>query len=252
MTNQMLNEMLIKNVCKGWTPDCFINWKSVSREQLAGFCETVQNAINYTINDVLGNNCFNCNVDSKKIILLDGESFGKFGVLLWDVKDEEAIKAIIASDFSKKKINEYYDKVDNDPKVTGCDKEACAEYHSQVQGLAYEGYQVINTDTANGKLGLHLLCHEILHTLASTDEVNTLRCGKEFGDEATNEFIARLVSWQNHLGYATTSEMLQITKKDASLHNQNGCYGTLLEKEQFSSKSPDDIVAIIKRYLSIP
>ena len=247
----MLNEELIQNVCNGWTSDCFINWKGVSREQLARFCEIVQNAINKTINDVLGNNCFECKVDPEKLILLDGESFGKFGVVLWDAKDTDAINEIIASDFSVDKINECYDKVGNVPEVADYDKKACAGYYSQVQGLAYGGYQVINTDTANGKLGLHLLCHEILHTLASADEVKVLRNGKEVGDEATNEFIARLVSYQNNLGCTTTSEMLQATEKD-SLHNQKGCYGKLLENEQFASKSPDEIVVIIKRYLSIP
>ena len=57
---------------------------------------------------------------------------------------------------------------------------------------------LINKTTVPPQLGLHLVCHEIMHSLASPDAVGELRKDgtdeKTYGDEAINEYFARLAT----------------------------------------------------------
>ena len=57
---------------------------------------------------------------------------------------------------------------------------------------------LINKDSVPTQLGLHLVCHEIIHSLASPDAVGELRKDgtdeKTYGDEAINEYFARLAT----------------------------------------------------------
>lgn len=57
---------------------------------------------------------------------------------------------------------------------------------------------LINRGSVPPQLGLHLVCHEIMHSLASIDAVNKLRGegndGQIYGDEAINEYFARLAT----------------------------------------------------------
>ena len=246
----MLDNSMISQLCQGWKDDNYINWQNVTKDQLNSWCIRIENAINRTINEVLEINSYKCKVDHNKIVLMDGETFGKFAVILWDAPNDLALTDIVKSNFDASKINIYYEGIDKPADTQDYDKEGCRKDYSSIQGLSYKEYQIINKMSADGRLGLHLLCHEIFHTLASPCYVEELRTKNSMGDEATNEFIARLVSKENNLGCTTTDEMSEIPDTQAQ-HNKYGCYGKALHEEKFCSKEPDDIKKIIKNYLSI-
>lgn len=246
----MLNQYQISQICQGWKTDRPVEWQNVSKKQLMEWCESIKVSIDKTIREVLEKHDYVCKVDPNKIVLMDGDTFGKFAVILWDAKNEKALTDIVRSNFDALIIDKYYVCVDKLEDIPDYDKEGCRGYYSSIQGLSYKEYQIINKMSADGGLGLHLLCHEIFHTLASPACVKKLRNGNNMGDEATNEFIARLVSKDNQLGGTTTDEMLKNSNND-SVHNKYGCYGKLLEQEGFFKKTPDETKRIIEDYLAI-
>lgn len=63
-----------------------------------------------------------------------------------------------------------------------------------IQGQAINGIPCINTDKAEQSVGLHLLTHEIMHTIADPKVADALRALQSMGDEGPNEFFARLAS----------------------------------------------------------
>ena len=55
---------------------------------------------------------------------------------------------------------------------------------------------IINKDTVIKTLGLHLICHEIMHLLANKKTVGCMRGGAmNMNDEAVNEYFARLATY---------------------------------------------------------
>lgn len=101
---------------------------------------------------------------------------------------------------------------------------------------------IINSCIIPEKLGLHLVCHEIMHSLASPNSVAKLRENKEFGDEAINEFFARLASMIfnsidntfESLTGATYWEDDKLFKSEISQHNEElGLYGKLLQTDSY-------------------
>ena len=98
-------------------------------------------------------------------------------------------------------------------------------------------YAIINT-SANVKMGLHLICHEIMHLLASSDAVSKLRTNALNGDEAVNEFFARLGTLYLKNDSAVSDEIKQISGvtywenemfEKTNVHSvELGLYGKLL------------------------
>lgn len=115
------------------------------------------------------------------------------------------------------------------------------EVGGQVYGFAANisgsKYAIINT-SANVKMGLHLICHEIMHLLASSDAVSNLRKDALNDDEAINEFFARLGTLYLKNDSAVSDEIKQISGvtywKSEMFENTNvhsaelGLYGKLL------------------------
>ena len=243
----MLDQNSISSIAKGWKSPIRINWKVVQQEELVEFSKKVENAILYVLKEVLGISNFQHRVDVTKIVLLDKETFGQLGVVLWDQKEKDVIADIVKQHFSPTTIAEKYNKYK--PKgVTDYCKTSCKEFYSTDLGTACEGFQIINKDMAMPELGLHLLCHEILHTLANPQTVLSLRKVKANGDEATNEFIARIVSFYAELGGTTTEDMGRSSSTD-ELNNNHGVYGGLLDQEGFAIKTPEEITKIVNDYL---
>jgi len=84
--------------------------------------------------------------------------------------------------------------------------QAIIEDFSNVQGKAFGETVVINQGSAEASVGLHLLTHELMHTLADPETVNTLRGSATMGDEGPNEFFARLASIHAGLDQSTSTE----------------------------------------------
>lgn len=103
---------------------------------------------------------------------------------------------------------------------------------------------LINSDTLCPQLGLHLICHEVMHSLASQIAVQALRKNK-FGDEAINEFFARLATLifnsidnENYKisGYTLWDDanLFPATPQDGSKHSASlGLYGELLATDRY-------------------
>lgn len=79
---------------------------------------------------------------------------------------------------------------------------------STIQGKAFGDTVVINRDSAESSVGLHLLTHEMMHTLADKNTVASLTdSGKILlADEGPNEFFARLGSLFVGLDQTTSTE----------------------------------------------
>lgn len=239
----MLDKDFITAVAKGWSCKTSIDWKIVSTAELSKYCKQVEDAISQTMKDILKISDFECKVEPKRIVLLEKEAFGQLGVLVWNQNKCDVIRELIVNEFSNDIIKEKYDAFEAD-----YSKEQCRNYYGNIQGAACFGYQIINKDTALKELGLHLLCHEVLHTLANPQAVLKLRKGSPTGDEATNEFIARIISRHECLGGTTTEEMKNNSDTD-DYHNNHGVYRKLIDKEGFAQKTPEEIIQIVRDYL---
>lgn len=82
---------------------------------------------------------------------------------------------------------------------------------SSVQGKAFGETVAINQGSAEASVGLHLLTHELMHTLADPTTVATLRQTAHMGDEGPNEFFARLASSTMNLDQSTSTEQTPYT-----------------------------------------
>lgn len=84
--------------------------------------------------------------------------------------------------------------------------ETMDEMFSSVQGKAFGNTVVLNQGSAEASVGMHLLTHELMHTLADPSTVDTLRQTAHMGDEGPNEFFARLASMNAGLDRSTSTE----------------------------------------------
>ena len=245
----MLDSEKIAKICDGWDDGRPVDWRLVGRNELTEYCATIKTAIEKTVNNLFGINNYSCLINAEKIILLNKETFGRLGVLLWDKNCKDDLTKIEENKFNRELIDTMFNGFDGIPGNVDYNKCECFCLYSNVMATSYDGYIIINIDKTESKLGLHLLCHEIFHSLASPAVVENLRKeGGNMGDEATNEFIARLVSLENDLGCTTTVDMKLPSDE---VHDETGCYGKLLKKENFRNKKPEIIKQEISAYLSI-
>lgn len=93
--------------------------------------------------------------------------------------------------------------------------ETMDEMFSSVQGKAFGNTVVLNQGSAEATVGLHLLTHELMHTLADPDTVTQLRDSAHMGDEGPNEFFARLASITMGLDRLTSTEQTPYTLNGA-------------------------------------
>ena len=94
---------------------------------------------------------------------------------------------------------------------------------------------LLNIGAISPKLGLHLVCHELMHALASPQTVAMLR-DKTYGDEAINEFFARLATLIFNSMENENSEISGYTLWEDSFeypHSKElGLYGTLMANDE--------------------
>ena len=94
---------------------------------------------------------------------------------------------------------------------------------------------LLNSEAISSKLGLHLVCHEIMHTLASPLTVQNLR-NQSYGDEAINEFFARLATLIFNFSKDGNSEISGYTLWNGDFsypHSKElGLYGNLMAKDE--------------------
>jgi hypothetical protein len=94
------------------------------------------------------------------------------------------------------------------------------EMFSSVQGKAFGHTVVLNKGSAEPSVGLHLLTHELMHTLADPTTVRALLDSDSpthihMGDEGPNEFFARLASINAGLDRSTSTEKTPYKLNDA-------------------------------------
>lgn len=94
---------------------------------------------------------------------------------------------------------------------------------------------LLNSEAISSELGLHLVCHEIMHTLASPLTVKSLRI-QCYGDEAINEFFARLATLIFNSIKEENSKISGYTlwkaKFDYPHSDELGLYGTLMANDE--------------------
>lgn len=96
---------------------------------------------------------------------------------------------------------------------------------------------LINSTIYNEQFGLHLVVHEIMHSLSNSDTVIKLRKRNEMGDEAINEFFARLVTLIYRKGGGDSAGFTTFDEIKGALYYDDkiGCYGKLLKSESYLS-----------------
>lgn len=272
-----LTEKIFEQIYNGWDTTGRINWKSVDESTLKKYCQfIINNGIVPMLNDLGINLPIDPKVHADNVYALDKETFSKLMIITFPEDEEykdfyDKRNEIIKNGVKKEpedilplcmgeKLNigsiiplyEEIMKLKGNP--YGC--EACDE--CQVfQGYSYKKNQIINKDSASSELGLHLLCHELMHTMANETSVCKLRQNAEcFGDEDVNEYFARLSSYycmksgnaepyENFLGGTTTEEM---KKSKDPLHGLNGSYGVLIKKRKRFDKMTVDRLKEIARF----
>lgn len=231
------NDTLFKKLSDGWNATNGIDWKNTSDDKLKNYCCTVvELGIKPMLKDLLGEN--EIIPQSNSIILLEKETFAK--LYIPTIYEERFYK----DDFAKlseetitdttKIINNAYEII----RKKSSDIESCLPEGKSIQGFAYNEWQIINKDAAISELGMHLICHELMHTIANKTSVEVLR-KEEMGDEDVNEYFARLATQYilsnsaicpSVIGGTTIEEM---RKKPNGCHNAHGTYGTLLDKREW-------------------
>lgn len=147
----------------------------------------------------------------------------------------------------KQKAFCYYIKQDKYTKETESTLfKFLSEQYSGPQAFAVGDTVFVNKEKADPRIGLHLICHEIMHILASKDTVAKMRGETpDLQDEPVNEFFARLATYFFIHGQ---SEDVNERKKIAGLtyfdselfaanapnHNETlGLYGKLMTTDQY-------------------
>jgi hypothetical protein len=126
-------------------------------------------------------------------------------------------------------------------KKNNIDMECVMNLYSKHYACSNINNVLINIDFVPKQIGLHLICHEIMHYLASGDAVKELR-KETMGDEAINEFFARLATTifnsmdvPNNIaisGYTLWNN--EDVFNDHSDHSKTlGLYGKLMASEKY-------------------
>lgn len=272
-----LTEKILEQIYNGWDTTGRINWKSVDESELKKYYQfIINNGILPMLND-LGINPIAQKVHADNVYALDKETFSKLMIITFPEDEEnkgfydkrnEIIKNGVKKEpeyilplCTDEKLNigsiiPLYEEI---MKLKGNPYGSLIFDECQVfQGYAYKKNLIINKDSAFSELGLHLLCHELMHTMANETSVCKLRQNAEcLGDEDVNEYFARLSSYycmksdnaetyKDVLGGTTTEEMKK--SKDKS-HGLNGSYGVLIkERKRFDKMTVDRLKEIARFY----
>lgn len=136
------------------------------------------------------------------------------------------------------------------------------EVFTKSQAMAI-GYTVVINRTAVPKtVGLHLICHEIMHLLANTTTVTEMRTPEpNLQDEAVNEFFARLATYfyinhsadkrVDYIKNVGLTSFSTIDDKDTYHDRELGLYGKFMRKDKYLqycfNKSDENCVDSIKK-----
>lgn len=165
----------------------------------------------------------------------------------------------------KTKALEYYNSQDNPKKTADTLLELLSEQYAGPLAFASDATVFVNKKNADSRMGLHLICHEIMHILANKETVANMRIprpgSQKLQDEAVNEFFARLATYFFIYGQnEKVNERKKIAgltcfKSDLFTNNPNhdeqlGLYGKLMQEDEYlqNSKweSDDDAVNYAK------
>ncbi|MBO5499159.1 MAG: hypothetical protein J5990_07165 [Bacteroidales bacterium] len=232
------NDELFTKLQQGWDEpkNACVDWANLTESQLGEYIKSIiESGIKPMLKALVNADETLINVPAEKVVLL---SKGEFSLIMGlyeygedgnTQKKKELIKrlsdttSILEAAKSFREINFLY--------YIGLDD--CLSVCEGVQGFAIAGFQLINKDAAVKELGLHLICHELLHTIANSSAVNNLRLGDSMGDEAVNEFFARLATQYliasgkvlpTICGITTTLQMKDAKGKGGE-HDEWGTYG---------------------------
>lgn len=229
------NDDLFIKLQKGWDEpkDACVEWANLTEKDLGEYINVIiEYGIQPLLNDLVGTNTLT-NIPKGKVVLLSKDDFSlimglyEYRVENQDSKAEELIKCLSAADSILDAAKSFREK--NSCYYSGLD--GCLSVCTGIQGFAIAGFQLINKDAAIKELGLHLICHELMHTIANSSAVNKLRSVEDpMGDEAINEFFARLATQYliasgvdaKLCGITTTEEMKSSTEAN---HDDWGAYG---------------------------
>ena len=117
-----------------------------------------------------------------------------------------------------------------------------------MQGLAFKKNVFINKTFADPELGLHVLTHEIMHTLANENAVKVLREGKnnDNRDEGINEFFARVIS----LFLMKENQQYGLSANDEKIPFQ-GVYASNINEDKYLCSIKDEIDKNMKEKIHI-
>ena len=215
------NDNLFKKLQQGWSDpeDAGIDWSTVDDNKRTDyFKEVVDSGIKLMLSDLLGDQDYTnrLSFNHSSIVLLNGDVFGQMMVIIDQSGSLNYPDQSIIEQFNA--LN-YPDKFDD-----------ASAYAVEYYGKAHNGYSFVNISHTPKEYGLHLLSHELMHTIANATAVKTLRDGNPMGDEAVNEFFARLATQYliasgvdaKLCGITTTEEMKSSTEAN---HDDWGAYG---------------------------
>ena len=174
------------------------------------------------------------NVTSPKCFLIDPNSMMMLNMLInneeSNINNEDIFvncnKSCEAIDVIHKKFTEK--KLDFDFIKT----------YAKMQGLAFKKNVFINKTFAYPELGLHVLTHEIMHTLANENAVKVLREGmnNDNRDEGINEFFARVIS----LFLMKENQQYGLSANDEKIPFQ-GVYASNIKEDKYLCSIKDEI-----------
>lgn len=274
-----LTEKILEQIYNGWDTTGRINWKSVDESELKKYYQFIINNGILPMLDDLGINPIVPKVHADNVYALEKETFSKLMIITFPEDEDnkgfydkrnEIIKNGVKKEpedilplCTDEKLNigsiiPLYEEIMN-LRNKPYTNDIYSIYY-ETQGYAYKKNLIINKDSASSELGLHLLCHELMHTMANETSVCELRQNAEYlGDEDVNEYFARLSSYycmksdnvepyKNFLGGTTTEEMKK--SKDKS-HDLNGSYGVLIkERKRFDNMTVDRLKEIARFYFN--
>ena len=229
MNNTMeYNDGLFMKLQQGWgePKESGVNWDCI-RNNISNLIDV---GIEPMLNDLLGINHGGKIPTEKYVRILDPQNYVR--VVSLDKDYKSVVEDFLNNLDSKELVNTYKKEYGN----SAC----CTD--DLMEGIALFGYQIIREDTSMKSLALYLICHEMMHTIANEVAVNVLRVDDPMGDEAINEFFARLATQyliasgvvDNKLcGITTTEEM----KETPTLHHDDwGAYGKRIKSSNDISK----------------
>lgn len=191
---KLIQANTIKDVLKGWDIKKQVLWKNYNDDKLK---ETAEFILNEGIKKLFKEIKLCNEVNLPKCFLINSDSMVMLNYLINDdnnnIKKENIFEKCENSNNAIGIIEEkFYKKINIYNKPLSSYSTSTT---SQMQGLAFMNNVFINRLYAHPDLGLHVLTHEIVHTLANPDVVCSLREKDMNGDEGINEFFARLVSF---------------------------------------------------------